>query len=239
MIRLPEIFRHIVVILLIFIAFANQASCQNQINKPDSALIKTITSFEKTIAAGSFLYSGKEYAGYGMNIKGNPFFFKDSLLFGNIFYDGHLFENVPLLYDLVKQAVIIQSYDDTASISLANEKIKYFTLNGHEFENMRTENGNVFYDVMYNKKAGVWIKRVKVIRRALHAEDRDFYVETDELYIKKNNSLFLITNKSSLLQAFDDRKNELKIFIRKNKFKFKKNIENDLIKTASYYSSLQ
>ena len=48
----------------------------------------------------------------------------------------------------------------------------------------------------------------------------------------------LLIAKTRSLQAFSDKKDFVKAFIRKNKFRFKKNIEKELIMTAEYYSTL-
>jgi hypothetical protein len=216
----------------------NMALCQSSFDAYDTSVANTIEYFKNTIGTNSFLYTGKEYTGYNLAIKGTPYFETDTLQKGDIFYDGHLYKNIPMLYDIVRQVIVIDRYHTNPRISLLSEKIKYFTFDGHKFENARAENGNAFFDVLSDGTVAVWARRIKIIRRAVHAEDPDTFTRVDELYVKIGNALFPVTNKSSALQAFDDKRSRVKTFIRKKRLKFKKHLEEDLVQTASFYSSL-
>src|SRR5450631_1679752 len=97
---------------------------------PDS-FINVKEFFQNEIKEDAHLYTGKEFIKYSVNIKGHPFFETDQMQNGTIFYDGTLYENVPLLYDIVGQEVVINRFDSGEGIRLLNEKIKYFTFDGH------------------------------------------------------------------------------------------------------------
>ena len=195
------------------------------------------------IKESTHLYTGKEYYKYESGIRGFPFFVSEVMQTGDIFYDGFLYKNIPLLYDIVRQVVVINQYQQEARIQLLTEKIKYFTLNEHRFETIPAEgeDDNIskgLYDVAFAGKANVLIKRIKGIRKGLRAEDPYSFREEDEFYIKKGKTVFNVTNKKAAIEAFGDKKDLVKAFIRKNKLRFKKNIEKDLITTAAYYSTL-
>ncbi|HEY5406340.1 MAG TPA: hypothetical protein VIJ92_04595 [Ginsengibacter sp.] len=210
---------------------------------PDS-FISVKAFFKNEIKENALLYTGKEFIKYSVNIKGHPFFETDQMQTGSVFYDGTLYENVPLLYDIVAQEIIINRYNSDERIKLLNEKIKYFIFDGHRFENIFSVEGrnesisNTFYDIMFTGKASVLVKRIKHIKNGLRAEDPTLFVEEDELYVRNGNNLYAIDGKNSILQAFSDKKDLVKTFIRKNKFRFKKNIEKELILTTEYYSTL-
>ncbi len=199
--------------------------------------------YQNTIGADSHLYTGEAYYNYNIAIKGTPFFISDSMQPNDISYDGVLYKNVPLLFDIVKQKVVITRFESNERIQLVNAKIKYFTYDGHKFENFlqQASDENIsanMYDVMFNGKASVLIKRVKKIKESIKAEGRTSFIEEDEIFVKKDNNLFEIQNRASVLDAFTDKKNLVKSYIRKNKFRFKKNIEKELIATAAYYETL-
>lgn len=202
------------------------------------------TFFQNEIKGNAHLYTGKEFIEYSVNIKGHPFFETDQMQNGEIFYDGTLYEKVPLLYDIVGQQIVINRYNSDKRIQLINDKIKYFTFDGHRFENIFSAEGkdesitNTFYDIVFNGNASVLVKRIKHIKNGLKAEDPTSFVELDELYVRNGKNLYAIDNKNSALNAFNDKKDLVKIFIRKNKFRFKKNIEKELIAIAEYYSTL-
>lgn len=190
------------------------------------------------------LYTGKEYVGYEKTIKGDPFFATSEMEGNSLFYDGSLYENVPLLFDIVSNQIIINRYHDNLKIKLLSEKIKYFTLAGHRFENvdMAQKDGTIangIYDLVVDGKIMVFVKRSKRIVNSMKAEEPPKFVEDDEFFIQNGNTFYPVEGNSSLLQALSDKKNLIKIFIRKNKFKFKKNIEKEIIMTAAYYNTLK
>ena len=232
-------------ILLTIIFPSNKTVAQTSGNQsqPDS-FITAKAYFQNETGEDAHLYTGKEFINYSVNIKGHPFFETDQMQNGDIFYDGTLYENILMLYDIAAQEVIINRYKQDERIRLLNEKIKYFTFDGHRFENIFSVEGkdenitNTFFDIMYNGKAGILVKRIKRIKNGIKAEDPTSFVEEDELYVRNGKNLYAIDGRNSTLQAFSDKKDPIKTFIRKNKLKFKKNIEKDLIMTAEYYSTL-
>jgi hypothetical protein len=214
------------------------------IQNTGDSFINIKSFFQNEIKEDAHLYTGKEFIKYSVNIKGHPFFETDQMQNGEIFYDGTLYENVPLLYDITGQGIVINRYNSDERIRLLNEKIKYFTFDGHRFENIFSAEGkdesiiNTFYDIMFSGKASVLVKRIKHIKNGLKAEDPAFFAEEDELYIRNGKNLYAVDSKNAVLQALNDKKDVIKIFIRKNKFRFKKNIERELILIAEYYSAL-
>ena len=76
-------------------------------------------------------------------------------------------------------------------------------------------------------------------RNEVKAEDPPSFVEEDAFFVRNAGTLHLVDSKRSLLQALNDKNELVKIYIRKNKFRFKKNMEKELVKTAAYYSALK
>ena len=121
---------------------------------------------------------------------------------GTVFYDGTLYENVPLLYDIVSQEIVINRYNSDERMKLLNEKIKHFTFDGYRFENIFSVEGkdenvsSTIYEIMSEGRAGVLAKRIKRIKNGLKAEDPTSFVEEDELYIRKGKNLYAIDSKN-------------------------------------------
>ena len=230
--------------LNIFFNLPFTTKAQTSFADSSSAAFNIQAYFQNEIKEDAHLYTGKEYRNYEPGIKGFPFFMNDEMLKGNIFYDGNLYKEVPMLFDIVRQQVVINNYNQDNRIQLLIEKIKYFTLNDHRFETISQAVGkeeNIskgLYDVMYAGKASVLVKRIKNIKKGLRPEDPYSFIEEDELYIKNRKSLYSISGKNAVMNALDDKKDLVKTFIRKNRLRFKKNIEKDVIMTATYYSTL-
>jgi hypothetical protein len=139
---------------------------------------------------------------------------------------------------------VINRYQDNTRIKLLNEKIRYFIIDGHRFENivLAEDNGgdvnSGFYDIMFSGKASVLVSRIKKIEMTLNPEDPPKFKERYKIFIRKGNSMYLIDNTSSVLKALNDKKDLIKTFIRKNKLRFKTNAEEEMVKTVAYYNTL-
>jgi hypothetical protein len=231
-------------VLLLSVLSLAKTSGQTSVPVDQSPEKNVLEYFQKEIGENAHLYTGKEYTSYSNGIKGFAFFITDQMQSGDIFYDGTLYSNIPLLFDIVRQEVVINRYNQEARIKLLNEKLKYFTFSGHRFENIALSVGkdealgNDIYDVVFNSKANVFVKRVKRIKNPIKAEDPPIFVEEDVYYIRNGNNLYAVDSRNSLIEAMSDKKDLVKNYIKKNKLRFKKNIENDLITVAAYYSTL-
>ncbi len=217
---------------------------QPQLSPDSVALQNAIHFFYNKINAAAHLYTGKEYYRYEPGIKGFPFYINNKPQNGDIFYDGTLYKNIPMMFDAVRQVIVIDDYNKQNKIQLLTEKIRYFTMGSHLFETVSQteETANTvsknLYDVMYKGRASVMIKRIKKIKKGLRPEDPYAFEEEDEYYIKRDKNLYLINNKNAVIDALGDKKNEVKSFIKKNKLRFKKHIEQDVMQAAVFYSSL-
>ncbi|MEO8859886.1 MAG: hypothetical protein ABI358_00555 [Ginsengibacter sp.] len=217
----------------------------SSIEKQSTSFLNTAAFFQNEIGPGLHLFTGKEYINYPAGIKGNPFFETDQMRYGEIFYDGVLYDHIPFLYDLVKQEVIISRYTSNERMQLVGEKIKYFSQNGHHFQNILSTEGkdetltNTIFDAVFEGAASVLAKRIKHIKKGMRAEDPNSFVEEDEFFIRNQDALYPVTNRSDVLNIFKDQKEKIKVFIRKNSFKFRKKIEKELMTTTAYYVTLK
>lgn len=229
-------------ILLVFSKINGQPSTFD--STQSAALNYAKEYFRDKVAEDAHLYIGKDYTHYKKSsLTGHPFFVSGQMQNSEVYYDGALYDNVPLLFDIVNQEILINRYNQNVSMKLLNEKIKYFILNNHRFEKVSQtdKEGNVttgIYDVVFNGKASVLVKRAKRIHATSNLNEPSAFVEIDEFFIRKGNSFYNIDKKSSIMHTLSDKKELMKAFIRKNKFRFKKNIEEEMIATAAYYETL-
>jgi hypothetical protein len=224
-------------------AFINNSRGQSALSADTSSLQNALAYFQNAVGDKAHLYTGKEYTYPPKGIKGHQFFSSGRMLPGEIFYDGTLYTNIPLLFDIHQQVVVIENYGVEDKIFLLGEKIKYFSIEGHRFENValtgtKDENTGSLYDVVFSGKASVLVKRLKRIKNPVKAEEPPEFVEEDVLYIRNDNTLYAVDDKAALLRALHDKNDLLKQYLRKNRFRFKKNIEKELVMTAAYYTTL-
>ena len=209
----------------------------------ESLKLKTAKNFYKQeLGENEFIYTGTEYFGYESNITGTAFLGSEEMKPSDIYYDGNLYENILMLYDLVRQEIVINRFNKIYKIKLLNEKLKWFTFNGRHFENIEDNKDDAssqsIYEVLNNGIAMALIKHSKRIVQGLKPEDPPRFSEDDTYFIRSNNRSYPIKSINNVLNALKDKKDVVRDFIKTNNFDFKKNIEKELEITATYYSTL-
>jgi hypothetical protein len=191
------------------------------------------------------LYYGPYYPGYPYIFrKEKPYFNSDQFHTGSVFYDGILYTDVPLLYDQVKDAVIIQGSE--YPIQLNNKKLSGFTLDDHLFiwrdqndaREAKAEEG--FYELLSNGRTGVLKKEIKKLAVDLFASEvaeRSVLV-TDHYFIMINNRIYAINKTKDLIRSLMGKEKEIRLFLKNNKLKFRQYPETVLLRTTSYYDQL-
>ena len=143
------------------------------------------------------LYNGSEYtynAYYPFTInEGHPFFQSNNFDTGAVFYNNILYEKVLLLFDIIKDELLIRDPSRIYIIKLNTERIGWFNLRGHTFVRLLQDNTNNagvnqgFYDLLYNGNTSLFRKVSKTLKEnsSSSAGINDYIVESDEYFIKK------------------------------------------------------
>ena len=189
----------------------------------------------------SRLYNGIVYLGYLYSIKGYAYWL-EKIQKGTIVYDELKYTNVPMLYDLVKDQVIIMHYNRITYIGLISVKVKEFTLGDHHFIRLDSvlhpELITGFYDEVYKGKLTVLVKRVEIIEEHVTYELEREFVTDNHYFIKKGDVYYAIKSYKNLLTVLNNKAAAIKQYLRKNRIKYKKDPETDIIKATAYYDSL-
>jgi hypothetical protein len=197
--------------------------------------------------ADSRLYNGLEYIRNGIAAKGFPFFDADSLRRGTLFYDSLLFDHIPMEYDLVEDKLIMPDFSGKALISLIPQKLDRFSIGGHLFRYVDADKtGSIlhktgFYEVLYQKgTSAVLARREKKLIFPSNREEQAHYDQSNTYFLALDGRYFSIDGKNGLIDALQDKKNELKQFIRTNRIRFnKKELETALIRITDYYLQIR
>lgn len=136
-----------------------------------SAVKNAKTLYRQFIDPPTGLYNGAEYVDYSYQItEGHPFFESADFNPGSVVYDGILYENVRLLYDIIKEQVVIKDPFEVYKPALINERVNEFTLSDHKFVRLvENDSANAaintgFYEVLYSGTTGVYKKQKKKIQ---------------------------------------------------------------------------
>jgi len=207
-----------------------------------SAVSSAIESYHHTAGDQSGIYNGMVYSGYSFLFKsGSPFFDSKGMDSGSVVYEGMLYKNLPLIYDNLKDVVVIRDGEDF--IQLNNKRLSEFEIPGHHF--IRLDEDDIknseaiagFYEILYKGKVTVWKKTIKKIAEDISTDNlvEKSITQSDYFYIRKDSILYPVKNKRDIKGIFSDQKASILQFIKKNKLSFGEDKGNTLIQITAYY----
>jgi hypothetical protein len=207
------------------------------------AATQAIDYYNTVIANESEIYNGAVYEFYPPANKGS-FYFQDKnyCIPGLVRYNGNWYKNIPILYDIYND-VMVSTLNNNLFI-LNTEKISDIYLLHHHFIHINDQSQDNlapgFYDVIYNGKSQVLIKRIKFINDHVIGSQlsETFYEDKSNAYIKKGNKYYLVDSRGSFLDTFKDKKKDLNRYMNNNKIDYKEDKEGAVAKLAAYYDSI-
>ena len=230
--------------------FFQQVSAQSSIG--DTAYkqiaLQQVTDFYlSSIGENALIYNGNEARIYSYTAESHPYFGSDKFIKGTVNSNGVLYNDIPLLYDMVNDKLIVLDLKKIFKIEQISESIENFSIYGHEFVRLLTDSISKsrlttgFYDRLFNgKSVALFAKRQKTVAEILKETHTELLFSQHEYYyIQKNNIYYPVSDKGSVLKVFGDKRMELEKFLKKNKIKFKKQPEYAMTRMAEYYDSLK
>jgi len=222
------------------------AQVKNEIS-PEQLIVRNAASvYFKSLAEQSGIYRGVEYTGFPYRLNnGHQYFETQFPVQGSVYYDGILYKDIPMWYDLVKNQVIVQYIDGFSEIKLHNELIDYFSIHDHHFVHLgRDKTGNNtlsegFYDLVYLGRTQVLVKRSKGTLKEVSAGFAiTILKQKNEFYLIKEGVYLPVKNQSSVLNALGNKQKEIQEFLKKSNVKFRKDPENAIVRMVRYYDIL-
>jgi hypothetical protein len=222
---------------IIFLCSGHEISFgQTQTEKKSQqlAIKNTVSRYYKSLGEQSGIYRGPGYIGYPYELSnGHQFFESPNFAKGTIFYDGMLYQNISMWYDLVKDQVVVQTIDSLSLIDLHTERIDYFSLMGHYFK-------KIIQDSSSSLSTEVLVRRFKSTLEDVSPEGifTKILKQKNEIYLKKEGKYFSVLSSGSVLKALGNKQKEILSHLKKNAIKFKKDPEKAIVMMVSYYDQL-
>jgi len=204
-----------------------------------------VSLYYNAIGENAHIYTGYEYFTPDRNIKGSTYFLSDGPVPSRLIYDDSYYQDIPVLFDIARDELVVNRLGQNFKISLVNDKLMSFTVRNHEFirisgdsaHGIELESG--FYDKMYAGKTIVLVKRKRKLQETLVYNSAVYEYKDDyKYYVISAGLIVQVDSKSSVLELFKSKKAEIKSFLRKNKLNFKSDFEKALVATSAYYDQL-
>lgn len=235
--RLEIRFAYLYILLLAFnFSFAQ--------SPPDTVPSPLYSAYMASIGAGANLYNGTEYTASYTQVKGSPFSTENGFETGIISYNGVVYKDISIAYDLVTNEVIIKS-PQQLTIKLDASKVDFFLISNHLFVRTKPDQASKnmlpedFYELLYNGNVKVLAKRKKQVERSFNAEDPNRIALYSAYFIYKDNTYYQVTNKNSLLNLLRDKSDEIKAYWQQQNLNYKTDTEKTIVQTVTYYTKIK
>jgi hypothetical protein len=225
-------------------AFAQSTQPLSDTTFLHGAILNSVKVYETSLGHQSILHNGPEYAEPSRTDNINhPFFLSDDWLIGTVHYDGEYFTDVPLLYDITTDKLVTES-QNASQLELLTDRLNEFTIDNHHFIKIKAgQNGlskSGFYDVLYEGERRVIASRSKSNEEKIVDQSlQKLFKEKNRYFIVKDGVYSPVNNQSAIFKVLNDRKTELKKYMKKEHLSFKINREKTLAAVAAYYDTLK
>jgi hypothetical protein len=231
---------------LIAVRMEAQSSLKDNIVS-DSAHAVALRQYHAYVSPEVGLYSGVQYMDYDFTIqKGQPFFGPDSIRYGWVWYQGVMYDQVRMLYDLVKDQLVILGPYDVFKISLYMDRVDSFSIDGQLF--MRIRDSLAPSALHSGYWAPVYRGRLVLLQRERKFVHENLVVTPDNVrlfidgntsyYLKKDGAYHPVNTKKDLYDLLNDRRRDIRRLIRRSKLKWHSDKEQLLQLAASWYDGV-
>lgn len=239
----------LMLLLLIQLLFLDFSVAQVKSDNPSEELIvrNAATVYFKSLGEQAGIYRGVEYTGYPFRIKsGHQYFESAEISYGSVFYDGILYEGVPMRYDIVKNEVVVLYPDNVSGISLHNQKIKHFNIYNHHFIHIGKEDlisdaiPAGFYDRVYEGEIELLVNRSKGTLKGITSAGNFITIlkQKNIFFLRMKNQYFQVESIASVLKVLGDNQKEILDELKKNKIKFRKDPEKAIVHMLRFNDEL-
>jgi hypothetical protein len=223
--------------------------------KTDSVLMENSKTaakdyFKNFVNENALIYAGNEYVEYislemlHKTINGTPFFITDSLLDGNVDFDGTVY-NLPIKFQLLNQKLVLNHPVTNTPIELQNEHVNGFNIGTHHFYKIPNElnkilpSKQIYAEQYLFDHFEVWVLHDKILKLAKHAEDQSaMYINVDQYAIKRNGKWGKLRSEKEVMDFCQDKKIQTQAYIYDKNLDFKVDFEYAILQLFKYYDSI-
>ncbi|MWB95770.1 hypothetical protein GON26_15485 [Flavobacterium sp. GA093] len=157
----------------------------------------------------------------------NMYLVEDEFSKGSVVYDGQIYHNTNLKYDIYRDEIILnpEGASEVIGINLTKRKVTSFSIYNKNFIKIEKEQYTLpefstgYYEINeYKDNLFLYIKHQKNIQKKIK-EDGIFYQykEHNSYYIDYQKKLYPISNKSDVIKIFPEQKKQINEFYVMNK----------------------
>jgi hypothetical protein len=220
--------------------------------QPDTSFVRlaveeTMQSYRSAVGLQAHLYNGAEYfVPVKHYVEGHQFFKDKAFQKGRVLYDGSMFVDVPMLYDIMNDELVTVHTGSGLTQKLVKQKVASFSLHNHNFIYIEVDSmtslsmASGFYDLLYEGEIRALVRREKTLQeKATIGGMEGNFTAIDKYFIWKDGIYHPVRSKGSVLRVLKDQRKQLNRFTNANKLRFGKGREDAILKLVQHYDTLQ
>lgn len=191
------------------------------------------------------LLNGRIWYDQHSKVEGDQYFLSDSFLKGSVVFNGQKFDELDLKYDLLNDELVLRP-ESHPIIYLNKEMVDSFTLHFNNRDHKMINAGNDsrgilkgYVNVLYDGQSGLYVKYSKRIYPLAVDGKYDLFVQFRQIYFRKDSALVPVGGKRKLLNLLDDKKKEIRHYIKTSRVKPTLKDIATFVPLLEYYDSLE
>jgi hypothetical protein len=198
---------------------------------------------QDTVKENQILYNGRIWRNLYSRIQEDQFLFSRDFIQGSLTIGGETFKGIQLKYDIFKDELLTPVEDGI--IQLNKEMIDSFSLTynnrDYKFIKMREDSVSTsksYFEILYEGKSSLYVKHLKKIEKMAVEGKYDKFYQVNRIYLVKGNKFITVTRKSDFLKVLEDKKTQVREFLKKNKLRITEKVPETFIPVLMYYDNL-
>lgn len=203
------------------------------------------TSIQQDLTDKQLLLNGRIWQNPYSKALNDQFFLTKTFLKGSVTLNGRKFEDLDLKYDITNDELIL-SIESYPIISMNKEMVDSFSLmfgnRNYHIINVGTDTSNVirgYVNVLYDGPTALYVKYIKKIQPLAVDGRYDLFAQEHRIYLRKGSEIVPVEGKKKLLYLLEDKKKEIRNFLKSTKSKLSRKEPDTFIPLLKYYDSLR
>lgn len=202
-------------------------------------------SVQNLPADRQLLLNGRIWHNQYLKAFDDQFFLSNTFLKGSVTFNGRKYDNLDLLYDIANDELILGA--ETYPIIIMNkEMVDSFSLitrnRIYNFINGISDTANVlngYLNVLYNGPTTLYVRYFKKLLPMAVDGRYDLFYQEHDIYLKIGNQITRITGKKKLLNLLEDKKREIRYFLKSKRLKLLQNNPETYVPVLKHYDSIK
>ena len=206
--------------------------------------INSNSALKDTIKERQVLYNGKVWTNKFRYVDGDQFLFSELSMPGSISINKKTFNNLWVKYDIFSDEIITPLNDEYV-LQLNKEMVDSFSLTFEnrtyrfiKIPNDSPEGVSGYVQLLFNGHSRFFVKYKKSISYFDAKKANGQFSQDFTMFLDKGDIVYQINNKNDLYDVFQEKKKQIREYIKKNKLKVTKKSPESFVPVIRFYDNI-